>query len=273
MALKPSGSGQVWPSGAPPIFAEAAIMIDANSGRTIYEKNADQRRAVASTQKLLTAMMVAEKPLDARLRVETIDTLVPPSRLGLRPGETYTRRELLSAMMVRSSNDAANTLARNHSGSLETFLREMNQRARYFGAHDSYFANVHGLPARQYSTARDIARIAYHAYRTPELRPFMTLQGYAFRHANGRVTRLEATNKLLERSSAYDGMKTGYTSAAGRCLVSSMNYRGRRVILVQLGSRTRDIFGDAERLMAWGARQTGGLFADTVSQEISQTQL
>jgi D-alanyl-D-alanine carboxypeptidase (penicillin-binding protein 5/6) len=107
------------------------------------------------------------------------------------------------------------------------------------------------LPAPQFSTARDIARIAFHAYRDPTLRRMMQTQLYYFRHNNGRVTRLEATNKLLKRSAAYNGMKTGYTDAAGRCFVSSGRLNGREVILVQLGSKTRYIFDDAERIMRW----------------------
>jgi D-alanyl-D-alanine carboxypeptidase (penicillin-binding protein 5/6) len=153
--------------------------------------------------------------------------------------------------MVKSSNDACAALARDHSGSEAAFVESMNRAAWSLGARSSYFVNSHGLPAPQFSTARDIARIAFHAYRDPTLRRMMQTQLYYFRHNNGRVTRLEATNKLLKRSAAYNGMKTGYTDAAGRCFVSSGRLNGREVILVQLGSKTRYIFDDAERIMRW----------------------
>jgi D-alanyl-D-alanine carboxypeptidase (penicillin-binding protein 5/6) len=127
----------------------------------------------------------------------------------------------------------------------------MNETAAALGASSSRFANSHGLPADQYSTARDIARIAYHAYRIPTLREMMLKQESRFRHNNGKIARLEATNKLLKTSPAFNGMKTGFTNAAGRCLVSSGKLNGREVILVQLGSKTRHIFDDAARAMAW----------------------
>jgi D-alanyl-D-alanine carboxypeptidase (penicillin-binding protein 5/6) len=141
----------------------------------------------------------------------------------------------------------------------------MNRAAWSIGARSSHFVNSHGLPAPNFSTARDIARIAYVAYREPLLRRMMQKRAVYFRHNSGRITVLKATNKLLERSPAYNGMKTGYTDAAGRCLVSSGRLNGREVILVQLGSKTKYIFDDAERVMRWSgggggyaARNSGG---------------
>jgi D-alanyl-D-alanine carboxypeptidase (penicillin-binding protein 5/6) len=242
----------LWPANAPSIYAQSAIMIDARSGEVLFQKNADARRVPASTQKLLSALLVTRRgSLDAPVTIMPEDTRVEPTRLGLRPGERYSRRELLQSLMVKSSNDACAALARDHSGSESAFVESMNRAAWSLGARSSYFVNSHGLPAPQFSTARDIARIAFHAYRDPTLRRMMQTQLYFFRHNNGRVTRLEATNKLLKRSAAYNGMKTGYTDAAGRCFVSSGRLNGREVILVQLGSKTRYIFDDAERIMRW----------------------
>jgi D-alanyl-D-alanine carboxypeptidase (penicillin-binding protein 5/6) len=256
----------LWPANAPSIYAQSAIMIDARSGEVLFQKNADARRVPASTQKLLSALLVTRRgSLDAPVTIMPEDTRVEPTRLGLRPGERYSRRELLQSLMVKSSNDACAALARDHSGSESAFVESMNRAAWSLGARSSYFVNSHGLPAPQFSTARDIARIAFHAYRDPTLRRMMQTQLYFFRHNNGRVTRLEATNKLLKRSAAYNGMKTGYTDAAGRCFVSSGRLNGREVILVQLGSKTRYIFDDAERMMRWSggdggyaARNSGG---------------
>jgi D-alanyl-D-alanine carboxypeptidase (penicillin-binding protein 5/6) len=247
----------VWPDNAPSLFAESAVMIDARTGQVLFQKNADARRVPASTQKLLTALLISRRGnLDATVTIMPEDTRVPPTKLGLRAGERYTRRALLEAFLVKSSNDACAALARDHSGTEAAFVEKMNQTAWALGARSSYFVNSHGLPAEQYSTARDIARIAYLAYRDPTLRRMMQTPVVHFRHNNGRVTRLEATNKLLTRSTAFNGMKTGFTNAAGRCLVSSGQLNGREVILVQLGSRTKHIFDDAARVMAWSGRPT-----------------
>jgi len=258
VATAPS-SAPIWPAAAPSLAAESAIVIDAHSGEVLFQKNADLRRPAASTQKLLTALMVTRRgALDGGIMILPEDTRVEPTKLGLRPGERYTRRSLLEAIMVKSCNDACSALARDHSGSDAGFAAEMNRAAWSLGARNSHFANSHGLPALQYSTARDIARIAFQAYRNPELRRMMRQQHAVFRHNSGRITVLKATNKLLSRSPAYTGMKTGYTDAAGRCLVSSGRPGGREVILVQLGSKTKYIFDDAERLMTWAARPSYG---------------
>ncbi|MBJ7325730.1 MAG: D-alanyl-D-alanine carboxypeptidase [Chthoniobacterales bacterium] len=247
----------LWPANAPALQAQSAILIDARSGEVIFQKNADQPRQVASTQKLLTALIIATRGnLDAGLTVMTEDTRVEPTKLGLRPGERYTRRSLLEAIMVKSCNDACTALARDHSGSDATFASLMNQAAWSLGARHSHFLNSHGLPSPQSSTARDMARIAFAAYRQPELRRMMRVPQLAFRHSNGRMTTLKATNKLLARSPAFTGMKTGYTEAAGRCLISSGRVNGREVILVQLGSKTKNIFDDAQRIMAWSPQSS-----------------
>lgn len=249
----------IWPANAPSLAAQSAILIDARSGKVLFQKNADARRVPASTQKLLTALLVSRRGnLDTLVTVAPEDTRVEPTRLGLRPGERHARRDLLQSIMVKSSNDACAALARDHSGTEAAFTSQMNRAAWSLGARNSYFANSHGLPASQFSTARDIARIAFLTYRDPTLRHMMQQRTVFFRHNTGRVSQLETTNKLLARSSAYNGMKTGYTHAAGRCLVSSGRFNGREVILVQLGSRTRYIFDDAERLMAWSGRSGSG---------------
>lgn len=253
VASPPLGNPSIWPKNAPPIKAESAILIDARTGDVLFQKNADTRRQVASTQKLLTALLVARRGnLDQTITIARPETLAEPIKLNLKVGERYPRRQLLEAIMVKSANDACAALARDHSGSESAFALQMNSTAKSLGATSSHFANSNGLPASQYSTARDIARIAYHAYRIPVLREMMLKQTSLFRHNNGKVTRLEATNKLLAASPEYTGMKTGYTNAAGRCLVSSGKLNGREVILVQLGSKTKYIFADASKTMRWG---------------------
>lgn len=254
IAAPPMGAPSLWPEDAPPIFATSAILIDASNGRVLYQKNADEQRQVASTQKLLTALLIAQRgDLDGLITIQSSDTQVQPTKLGLRAGERYPRRQLLQAMMVRSANDATAALARDHSGSEAEFVANMNLAAWQLGARSSQFANAHGLPANQFSTARDIARIAFRAYRDPELRRMMLIRHMTFRHNSGRTTSLKATNELLEKSPVFNGMKTGYTIAAGRCLVASADFGSRQLIFVQLGSRTDHIFRDAEQMLRWGA--------------------
>src|SRR6476619_8344584 len=146
VADSPPGAGPVWPLQAPAIHAHAAIMVDARTGLTLYQKHADAHIQVASTQKLLTALIILSRGnLDGQLFIAPPDTYVEPSKLGLRPGQSYTRRTLLSAMMVKSENDAAAALARDHSGSVSAFAAAMNNAAWQLGAHNSHFANPHGL--------------------------------------------------------------------------------------------------------------------------------
>ncbi|MFZ4717409.1 MAG: D-alanyl-D-alanine carboxypeptidase family protein [Chthoniobacterales bacterium] len=250
--VAPQAPRLVWPSDAPPILAASAILIDARTGRTLYQKNADQPRQVASTQKLLTALIVAEQDsLEEPVRISREDTVVEPTKLGLRVGESYSRRQLMRAMMVKSANDCAAALARSHSGSTGAFAVEMDRLASRCGATSSHFVNPHGLPARQYSTARDMARVAFRAYRNPDLREAMAMRSYCFHYANGKLCFLDPTNRLLLRSPFFNGMKTGYTESAGKCLISSYSKGGRELILVQLGSHAPRIFDDAQRMIAW----------------------
>lgn len=219
----------------------------------MFQKFADTRVQVASTQKLLTALVLLDHgSLDEQVVIRPSDTRVEPGKLYLRPGQSYSRRSLLTAMIVKSENDAAAALARDCAGSEAAFALEMNQKAADLGAENSHFLNPHGLPAPQFSTARDMAMIAFRAYREPLLRQLMATRFYTFTFTDGRRKHLENTNKLLGRSRVANGMKTGYTFAAGRCLISSGSLDGRDVILVQLGSKTKSIFDDAERLMQWG---------------------
>ncbi|MEZ5301670.1 MAG: D-alanyl-D-alanine carboxypeptidase family protein [Verrucomicrobiales bacterium] len=251
----PGASGAApFPSSAPAIYADSAIMIDARTGRTLYQKNAEESRAPASTQKLLTALIIAEEGnLSRQLTVAYADTRVEPSKLYLKSGHRYARRDLLVPMMIKSANDAAMALARDNAGSIPAFSAKMNRRARELGAMRSHFANPHGLTVSgQYSNARDMARIAFRAYQNPVIRQAAATREMTFRHADGRATRVESTNKLLERLPGCTGLKTGYTSAAGRCLVSTMRSGGREVLLVQLGTKTKYIWDDAERMMRWG---------------------
>ena len=241
-------------NGAPAIHAEAYILIDARSGRVLSAHNADASRAVASTQKILTALVVSDDGnLDKPVRVAASDVFVEPTKLGVRPGEVYARRDLMTAFLVKSANDVANVLARDCAGSIGAFAERMNAKARSLGAYNSCFCNPHGLNAPgQHSTARDMARIGLAAYHNGFLRDIVRRKYYTFRYGSGRTVTLTNTNELLGYMPECDGMKTGYTGPAGRCLISTAHRGGREVLLVQLGSKTRYIFNDAATMMRWG---------------------
>ena len=229
------------------------MMVDARTGEILYEKNADEIRPAASTQKLLTALIVAERGfLDRPVRVEIIDTLAEPVKLNIKPGDTYQRIDLLRALLVKSPNDVARCLARDNAGSIEAFAEVMNQRARELGATHSHFVNPNGLPVPgQYSSARDLSIIARAAYANSMIRSIVCLPQLVFRYANGRTRELENTNKVLRRSPYCNGMKTGYTEAAGHCLICSGSRPGRDIIVVVLGDSTA-VWRDASTLLSWG---------------------
>jgi len=237
----------------PPVVAESAIVIDAITGRIMAGKNPDRPRAVASTQKLMTALLVVEDgPLDKVVTVAPADTRVEPTKLYLEPGEKHTRRTLLQVILVRSANDAAMALARDVGGSKEGFAALMNQRARSLGMRRSHFVNPHGLTERgQHSTARDLAILARKAYQYYEIRRCFRLPQLRFVHNDGRARTLKNTNKLLKRLPCATGMKTGTTDASGKCLVSSAELDGRVAIAVVLGSTRSAVWSDSEKLLRW----------------------
>jgi D-alanyl-D-alanine carboxypeptidase (penicillin-binding protein 5/6) len=229
------------------------IVINAVSGQVMFEKNPDAIRAPASTTKLLTGLIVAESGnLERPVTVQQVDTLAEPVKLNIKPGDTYQRIDLLRALLVKSPNDVARCVARDNAGSIEAFAQKMNQRAFALGARNSHFVNPNGLPdARQYSTARDLATIARVAYANPTIRSIVCLPQLMFRYANGRTRELENTNKLLKRLPYCNGMKTGYTEAAGKCLIASGTNGGKNVIVVVLGDSHSGVWKDAGALLAW----------------------
>jgi serine-type D-Ala-D-Ala carboxypeptidase (penicillin-binding protein 5/6) len=241
------------PGGVPRTRAASVIVIDARTGEVLYEKNADAQRAVASTQKLLTALIVAERGfLDQPVTVIPSDTYAEPTKLGFKAGETYQRMDLLRVLLVHSCNDVARCLARDAGGSLENFAQMMNEKARSLGATNSNFVNPNGLPVPgQYSCARDLSLIAKAAYANPTIRSIVSLPHLVFRYADGHTKEFDNTNKVLRRLPYCNGMKTGYTDAAGHCLVSSATRPGRDVISVVLGDNKPNVWSDSAALLTW----------------------
>jgi len=241
----------------PAIRAASYLLLDARSGQHLAGRSFETARGVASTQKLVTALVVLDAGnLDKMVRVQASDVAVEPTRLGLKPGEVYSRRTLLYAFLVKSANDVANVLARDNAGSIAAFTAKMNAKMHSLGCTNSNFKNPHGLTVSgQYSTARDMARVAMAAYRNGVIRDVVRRKYYPFQRADGRLVTLQNTNELLGVMPECNGMKTGYTVASGRCLISSAASGGREVILVQLGTKTKYIWEDARIMMSWGLQR------------------
>jgi D-alanyl-D-alanine carboxypeptidase (penicillin-binding protein 5/6) len=243
----------------PAISGESAIVVDFHSGRVLYAKNADLPRAVASTQKIITALCVLDTGnIDKPVTIAASDGHCEPTKLGLKAGEVYTRRDLVKALMVKSGNDVGRALARDVAGSQEAFADMMNRKCASLGMRNSNFKNPHGLTEPgQYSTARDMAIAARAAYRSPLMRSFTSTRAYSFRYHDGRTRLLENTNKVLKTLPYCDGMKTGTTNASGRCLVSTGNLNGRSVIVVVLKSNSANVWNDSSKLLRWALERPG----------------
>ena len=217
------------PAGA--ISARKAILLDAETGRVIYEKQADEKSLIASTTKIMTALIVCEQcnVLD-RVRIPKEAVGIEGSSIYLKEGEVLTVQELLYGMMLHSGNDAATALAIYCGGTVEGFAQLMNDKARMLKMTGSHFVNPHGLDAPDhYSTARDLAKLACYAMENPIFAKTVSTKTVTM---GSRY--LTNHNKLLWRVEGADGVKTGYTRAAGRILVSSAKRQGRRLVAVTI---------------------------------------
>ena len=215
------------------LSAKHALVMDAATGKVLYEQAANERCLIASTTKIMTGLLICEE-CDL-----TREITVPPEAAGtegssiyLKAGEQVCMEDLLYGMMLQSGNDAAAALAIAHSGSIEAFARRMNARAQELGLQDTHFANPHGLDAEEnYSTARDLARLAAAAMENDTFARVVSARQHRF---GERV--VTNHNKLLWRYEGADGVKTGFTKKAGRILVSSASRQGRRLICVTINA-------------------------------------
>ncbi|HOQ06453.1 MAG TPA: D-alanyl-D-alanine carboxypeptidase family protein [Clostridiales bacterium] len=228
----------------PEINAMAAVIVEESTGRVLYEKNALQKRSIASTTKIMTALVALENAnVEDVVVVSRRAASIGGSVAGLKEGDKYTLRELLYALMLISANDAAIAIAEHVGGSVEGFAEMMNKRARSLGAVNSNFVTPHGLDREnQYSTAYDVALITIEALKHPLFCEIVsTKSSYIPGHS------LHNTNELLGTYPGAEGVKTGYTGQAGRCLVTTAKRNGMRLISVVLGSPTRSARAEASR--------------------------
>ena len=223
----------VFSCSAQALSAQSAVLMDATTGQVLYEKQADEQSLIASTTKIMTALVVCEQcnVLD-RVRIPKEAVGIEGSSMYLQEGEVLTVQELLYGLMLRSGNDAAVALAIYCSGTVEGFAELMNDKARTLGMRNSHFVNPNGLDAPgHYSTARDMAVLACYAMQNPIFAMTVSTKTVSFGQRS-----LKNHNKLLWQIEGADGVKTGYTKAAGRILVSSATRQGRRLVAVTINA-------------------------------------
>lgn len=227
-------SGLALPAAAdePDTSAAAAILMHADSGQVLYAHNADARMLIASTTKIMTAIVVLEScSLDEAVLVGAESVGVEGSSMYLEAGRTYTVEQLLYGMMLASGNDAATALAIHTAGSIEAFAQMMNDKAQELRLTGSSFKNPHGLDEDgHYSTAEDLACLTAYCMENPDFQKIVSTKSYTV----GELTYVNH-NKLLSMYTGTLGVKTGYTSSAGRSLVSCAERDGIRLICVTLG--------------------------------------
>ncbi len=218
--------------------AASMITTEAGSGRVLYEKNADSRRPMASTTKIATAITVIDNVPDLEKTVVIPDCAVgvEGSSIYLSKGETASIRDLLYGLMLQSGNDCAVALAVTTAGSVEKFAELMNETARKCGANDTNFVTPHGLhDDNHYTTARDLAKISAYAMKNATFREIVSSKRHTMPWAGHDCDRVILNkNKILTMFDGGDGIKTGYTKKAGRCLVASATRDGMTIISVVL---------------------------------------
>jgi serine-type D-Ala-D-Ala carboxypeptidase (penicillin-binding protein 5/6) len=238
--------------------AAAAIVVDGRNGEVMYAKRPDERRSIASTTKLMTALLALEQARPRQVfTAPEYNALPAESRINLRRGERMTVQDLLEALLLESANDAAAAIAENLSGSREAFVAEMNVRAEELGLENTSYANPIGLDdAANYSTARDLATLTRLLLKRPRFARIVAMP--AAELETGAIPRvIDNRNTLVASTPWVTGVKTGHTTGAGYVLVGSAKGRGdAEVISVVLGEPNepaRD--ADTLELLSWGLRQ------------------
>ena len=242
------------------LTARAAILMDAATGKILYQKEPDLRLPPASTTKVVTAILALEsgRKLKDSLTVSKSATRVPASKLYLRPGQTITIEDLLYALLLSSANDASLVLAEGIGGSVEQFTELMTKKAHELGATNSNFSNPHGLTAPDhYSTARDLAILFRYAMKNATFREIVQTRissvssnSVVRKKTVARRISVRNHNRLLWNFDGAIGGKTGYTAAAQKCFVGAVARNGVTLIVSILGAR--DQWGDTKKLLEYG---------------------
>lgn len=243
---------------APQIEAEAAVVMAVTGRQVLFAKQADAIMYPASTTKITTLITALEKgDLGSTVVVSSQAAACDGSSLELRGGDKLTLQEALYGMMLVSGNDAAEAVAENVAGSIPAFVKMMNDKAEKIGAARTNFSNPHGLPDpfNHYTTAYDLALITAYGMQNTTFSRIVSTRDYDVHFLNRPSAHVRNTNKLLSTFTGANGVKTGYTEAAGDCLVAAANRKGVELIAVVLNSDER--WEDAARLLNYGFQQLG----------------
>lgn len=242
------------------VNCKSALLMEASSGQVIFEKNADEKRPVASIVKMMTILMCIEAVENGRVSLsDSVSISKNASGMGgsqalLDTGEVQTLDVLLKSAVVASANDAAVAIAEHIYGSEDLFVQEMNKRAKELGMTDTVFKNCTGLPeSGQHTTARDVAAMSQALFGKDVYYKYSTVWMDNLDHHDGRITQLTNTNRLIRLYDGCDGGKTGSTNEAGYCISATAKRSGMRLVAVVLGAdagKTR--FSVAEDMLDYG---------------------
>jgi len=242
----------------PEIGAPSGILIDARTGAVLWEKNPDEKRQMASTTKIMTAIVTIErKSFDDTVTINEDVFREPVYGIKLKVGEVMTLRDLLYAIMLNSANDAAIAIADHVSGSVEEFAKLMTSEATRIGARNTNYVNPHGLvngDMPHYSTARDLSKIARYAMKNEDFAKLVSTKEWKLNRADPKAVNIvQNRDKLLWSYPGATGIKTGFTKAAGYCLVSSAKRGDVSLIAVVLGADSQDsVFIQSAALLEYG---------------------
>jgi D-alanyl-D-alanine carboxypeptidase/D-alanyl-D-alanine carboxypeptidase (penicillin-binding protein 5/6) len=237
----------------PEISAESAIVMDANTGKILFEKNCGEIRAIASLTKVMTTILTLEAgDLDKRFKVDNNAIHIEGTTMGLRENDIVTRRALCYGMMLPSGNDASNAAAVSVSGSICEFVKLMNRRAKLIGMTDTVFKNPHGLDQPGHvSTAHDMAILTAYALNNADFREIAASKTVRLEFGNPPYSRsLENNNKMLWSYEKCVGVKTGYTDLARRTLISAVTRNDATLIVVTLNAH--DDWNDHTAMLDYG---------------------
>lgn len=233
------------------VSAKACVLMDADTGEILYEKNSSKKLSMASTTKIMTALLCLEnKERDSLFKIKREHILVEGSSMGLLEDDEVNLKILAAGMLMLSGNDAANAAAIKISGSIESFCELMNNRAKEMGLLNTSFKTPSGLDDDEhYSTALDMARLGAEAIKNPDFLEICSKSKYTVKY-NGKSRTLYNHNRLLKETQGCIGIKTGFTKKSGRCLVSAVKRNGRTLICVTLNAPND--WSDHKRLYSFG---------------------
>lgn len=257
------------------LYSNQAMVVDQNSGRVLYDKNADVQKPIASITKLMTAIvtMDAELSMEQKISItrDDVDTL-RKSRSRLKVGPKHSRRELLQLALMSSENRAASALARSYPGGRPAFIKAMNAKASSLGMKNTRFRDSTGLDSGNVSTARDLVKLVQSGFTYPLIRQFTTETSYELNQ--GKILNYKNSNPLFRDKNWQIGLsKTGYIIPAGHCLVMQTKVEEKPLIIVLLDADARGTVSvDSNRIKSWfaGLLGSGTQLAATTSDAISE---